>query len=122
MLIIVLVFFPLVSFALTGGPDKFGYTSFDSNEKDAPEFYWTELCGTGTPLSLSNDSVSQAISIGFNFYFYGKKYSNVYVSSNGFISFNANTPDGCCVGNPIPSQDTVNNIIAALWNDLDPSG
>lgn len=121
-LIIISMLFPSALFALTGGPDEFGYTFYDSNEEGVTEFSWIEIQNTGSQLTLSNDSVSGAIPVGFDFYFYGKKYSDVYISSNGFIGFNSDMQDGCCEGSSIPSADSINNIIAAVWTDLDPSG
>ena len=60
--------------------------------------------------------------IGFSFTFYGNAYTQFNVSSNGFISFGAAGSSGCCSGQPIPSNDGVNNIIAAAWTDLFPAG
>lgn len=89
-----------------------------------PEFSWIDLCESknSTNIKLANDAVSPAIPIGFRFNFYGINYSNIYISANGFISFNADARHGCCNGEPIPNNDAVNNMIAGLWDDLSPSG
>ncbi len=109
--------------ALTGGPDGFGYNFYDSNEEDAPPFYWIDISGSGTRLHLADDQVAGPISIGFSFKFYGHDYTQVYVSSNGFITFNSNAGDGCCKGDPIPTPGgDADNLIAAFWDNLDPSG
>jgi N-acetylneuraminic acid mutarotase len=56
--------------------------------------------------------------IGFSFTFYGSIYTDFYISSNGFIGFGPAGSSGCCSGQPIPSSDGINNIIAAAWTDL----
>ena len=75
---------------------------------------------TGTPVSLTDDDVSGALPIGFNFDFYGNTYSNFYISSNGFLTFNAGSPNGCCSGQNLPNAAAPNNLIAFAWEDLDP--
>jgi len=84
----------------------------------------------GTGLTLLDDGVSQQISLGFDFYFYGNLYNSLYISQNGFISF-TNNANGCCSGNPLPyftewteqnaqsyQYFSVNNSIFAMWSDL----
>jgi hypothetical protein len=84
----------------------------------------------GTALTLYDDGVSQAISLGFDFYYYGNLYDSVFVSQNGFISFTSQA-NGCCGGIPLPSitewtQENASffqyynthNSIFAMWSDL----
>lgn len=76
---------------------------------------------TGTHPNLeSDDGTTGLIPIGFDFEFFGSTYSQVNISSNGFIGFGADMSDGCCEGRPIPRADFFNNIIAAVWSDLTP--
>ncbi len=77
--------------------------------------------GTGTNVSLGDDQLSGALPIGFNFNFYCNNYSSFYISSNGYISFDAGAGAGCCTGDPIPAVATPNNIIALAWEDLNPN-
>jgi len=67
-----------------------------------------------------DDCVSGAIPIGFTFTYYCTNYTNVYISSNGFISFDAAPGSGCCSGQNIPNTATPNNLIALCWTDLNP--
>ena len=84
----------------------------------------------GTALTLYDDGVSQVISLGFDFYFFGNLYDSVYISQNGFISFTSQA-NGCCGGMPLPSFTewneqiapsfqyiNLNNSIFAMWSDL----
>lgn len=71
---------------------------------------------------LGDNEVSAAIPIGFTFKFFCDTFSNVYISSNGFITFSPNQPDGCCQGLSLPAaMPAPQNIIALCWTDLDPS-
>ncbi|MEI6311231.1 MAG: hypothetical protein WCP57_03125, partial [Bacteroidota bacterium] len=77
---------------------------------------------TGTGVSLSDDQVSGAIPMGFNFNFFCNNYSNIYISSNGFLTFNSASGSGCCSGALLPTADGLDNIIALFWDDLYPPG
>ena len=50
-----------------------------------PLFKWLSLMVT------LDDGWTNAIPIGFPFDFYGNQYTNLYLSTNGFLSFNALT-------------------------------
>ncbi|PID73461.1 MAG: hypothetical protein CSB33_03575 [Desulfobacterales bacterium] len=106
--------------AMSGGPDRFGNKYFDSNEENAPGFTWEDV--EGREIKLRNDQMSEYIPIGFDFEFYGKSYAGVYISSNGFLAFSEGYGSGCCHGKPIPThRGYQTNMIAGLWDDLNPS-
>lgn len=76
------------------------------------------LSGAATALALGDDEMSAAITLPFQFSFYNKKYTSVYVDSNGSLTF-----DGGAVseyGQALP-YEYASNVIAGYWNDLDPS-
>lgn len=102
-----------LSAAISGSNGISGYTL--SSIPYAP------VAGTGTTVSLADDAVSGALPIGFSFNFFGNLYSDFYISSNGFITFSANQPNGCCTGQTIPNNAQPSNFIAFAWNDLNPS-
>jgi hypothetical protein len=104
--------------AAGGGPDAYGYVFRDSSDPDGPTFLPQDISGTGTPISLSDDWVSGNIPIGFTFNFYGTDYTDVRVSSNGFLIVPPGSEDGCCVGDPIPTNTPPNGVIAGWWEDL----
>jgi len=73
---------------------------------------------TGTPTALNlGDDYSVQRQLGFTFDYFGQSYDNVWVSSNGFLSFSTSNPL-CCHGAPIASQDTPLYTIFGLWTDL----
>ncbi|MGR6086655.1 MAG: GEVED domain-containing protein [Arcticibacter sp.] len=73
---------------------------------------------SGTAGPSGDDVLSGAVALPFNFTFYGNTYSNIYISTNGFISFDAGAGSGCCSGQLLPSTLTPNNVIALAWDDL----
>ena len=70
----------------------------------------------GAPLALTDDNSVQAI-LGFNYTFYGTVYSDIYVGSNGFITFGTGDSDFTeSLGEFLGNQPR----IAMLWDDLTP--
>lgn len=89
----------------------------DGNE---PTYNYTDIAGTGTQIALSDDEVSSPIPLGFTFNYYGVSYTDVGVSSNGFLTFLPFQSSGCCTGQAIPSAGSPDAIIAGWWEDLLP--
>jgi hypothetical protein len=81
---------------------------------------FTDISESGSPLYLGDDNVSGSIPIGFDFDFYGVRYSTLYVSSNGFLTFLPGQGSACCSGQPIPQAGYIKAFIAAAWTDLHP--
>jgi HYR domain/Secretion system C-terminal sorting domain/SprB repeat len=75
----------------------------------------------GSSVGLTDDQVTGALPIGFNFNFFGATYSNFYISSNGFISFDAAVNSGCCSGQLLPSTLIPNAVVSGFWEDLNPT-
>jgi len=98
--------------------DSFGYIA------DTTGFSLRNVSNTGTLLFLDDEGGSSSIGIPFDFNFYGQDVSEIFVSANGFIYMDAYGASGCCDGGQIPSNDSINNIIAGWWSDLivGPSG
>jgi hypothetical protein len=93
-----------------------GYTIDDTITYD-----FEDITTTGTSFTLGDDDTS-ILPIGFTFDFYGMSYTNIEVSSNGFLSVNAAGASGCCTGQSLPDPATPNGVIAGWWEDLDPDG
>ncbi len=75
----------------------------------------------GTSVSLTDDLITGALGIGFNFNFFGATYSQFVISSNGFISFDLAAAQGCCSGQSLPSTGSPSNLVAGYWEDLNPT-
>lgn len=81
-----------------------------------------------TNVSLTDDSWSAAVSIGFPFNFYGTNYSQCVIGSNGLISFNLANASGYCpwalngVGTlPNAGFAAAKNTIMLTYQDINPS-
>jgi hypothetical protein len=124
----------------TSGPDPSGYSWIDSKDP-APRvmFDWVDATG-GTLSDISDyDDETQVVPLPFPFSFFGTEYTEVELSTNGFLSFDIGSP---CndnynwddrlfedAGNPIPFTDAIcegedsgwggNPLIAGWFDDLD---
>lgn len=96
----------------TGGPDLFGYT-WD----DAQTYSWIDISATGADTGfVGDDAFTGPISIGFNFPFYEKEYSQIYVSSNGILTFGEGSGEANNL--PFPFIDPPQAVLAPFWDDL----
>jgi len=75
---------------------------------------------TSTITGITGDDVAKLFSLPFPFSFYGQTYTQVYVASNGFLSFGS---AGGNVYSPtaLPNSAAPNALIAGLWRDLYPT-
>jgi hypothetical protein len=80
-----------------------------------------DISATGIDVILADDDMSGALPIGFSFNLYDADYTDFFISSNGFITFTAGQDDGCCTGGVLPTIIDENNLIALVWEDLNPS-
>lgn len=71
-----------------------------------------------TSLPLGDEQTSGILPIGFTFDFFCVDYTQFFISSNGWIMFTSQAPDG----SPefIPSPGSTENFIALAWDDLNP--
>lgn len=69
---------------------------------------------TMTPLNLGDDN-TRRVSLGFEFEYWGQTFTDLWVSSNGFVSFQSGN-HLCCNGQPI--EQAQRNTIYAYWSDL----
>jgi len=79
---------------------------------------WIDITTDGTVLPLGDDDTQQ-IALPFSFRFYGTTYNDLWVSSNGFVSFANGYTDwtnGC-----LPDTIVPNNALYAFWDDLQPA-
>ena len=100
-----------------GGPDSFGYRWIDNDEQGGPHFNWIDISGIGTLLPYYGDDWNFGpVAIGFEFPFYGQEFHNLFVCSNGWISFTSTSASFGYV--PLPSPGAPENMLAAMWADL----
>jgi subtilisin family serine protease len=100
-----------------GGPDAFGYRWLDSSAPGGPAFAWIDVATPAHVVDLKgDDELSAALPIGFSFPYYGRRYSSVRVSTNGYLSF-ADEP-AAYSNTGLPSLRGVRTMIAPCWDDL----
>jgi hypothetical protein len=98
-------------FIATATVDTFGYSW-----SDIP-YTWTDIAGQG-PVAFNDpdDGFGGPLNIGFDFKFYENTYSQLFVSTDGFITFESGVISTS--NQPLPQDIKPNNLIAALWMDL----
>jgi len=69
---------------------------------------------TMTPLNLGDDNTAR-VSLGFEFEYWDQTFTDAWVSSNGFVSFQSGA-HLCCNGQPI--EQAQRNTIYGYWSDL----
>ncbi len=107
--------------AVSSSADAFGYTYQDETELFGPSSVFTDISGSGTPLTLADDGASD-ITLPFTFEFYGTTDNELRVGNNGAIIFN---PTGFekILDNACPFASATNvDLIAPWWDDWDASG
>lgn len=109
-------------FFLLGFPLLLSFTTYGQQYTLTPSAgNFVPLVG-GTPVDVieDDDAISAPINIGFTFNFFGQDYTQLKVSSNGFLSFDLNEFSQSF--NSIGAGAVVSNIIAPLWDDLSGAG
>ena len=118
----------------TSGPNASGYVWIDNNAPD-PVITFDFIDATGGTALGPSDDESDTVALPFTFNFFGTDYTELDISSNGFLSFdigndcNDNYND---VENTIPADDANcedspnsgwggNPLIAPWFDDLDPN-
>lgn len=110
-----LVIILLLSFSSRSFSQYLTYTFISSNSGYSP------VAGTQVFGAHADDEISTAIPIGFAFHFDDSLFNNLYISSNGFISFNENASDSYVNGLSTVGGTNLAPLIAPLWDDLEVS-
>ena len=82
-------------------------------------FEWIDPSSMAS-IRLSDDGVSAAQRLPFEFTFYGKRYTELFVGANGLVGF-VNQRLDTSVNADLPSSELPNAVICPWWDDLDPS-
>ncbi len=104
------------------GPDQYGYYAYSSDDvlfEQSPQYDWVEINSIGTlfprPNGVSN--LTQTVTLPFSFKYYGNNFSQVRISTDGWIALGSGTqvaPENF----PLPKQDDIRNMVCAFWDDL----
>ena len=99
-------------FDLDPAPD---YLVGDGGDSCSADYAWIDATD-GTAHNLDDDA-NENTTLPFTFTYYGNSYSDIYLSSNGFVSFGAGYDR---INGIIPFEGPPNNAIYALALDLNP--
>ncbi|MEM6802404.1 MAG: T9SS type A sorting domain-containing protein [Bacteroidota bacterium] len=104
----------------SANPDGFGYTFKTNSAAGGPQYDWVEITNTGTVVEgLGDDNFVGPFQLGIDFKFYWLDKTEVWISSNGHISFAPNVISSNNQGfPPFPRSDGKNDIIAPYLTDL----
>ncbi len=89
----------------------------DSDTPGGPTYQWIDATA-GESLYLSDDDYEE-VSLPAPFTYYGEAYDSIFVNSNGLVIFGEGSSSYS--NRSIPSEYSPNNMIAAFWDDLNPS-
>ena len=103
------------------GPDAYGYYAYtgdDSFFDQTPVFDWMEISGVGSVINTGGASeYTRTVSIPFSFKYYGNSFTQVRVSTDGWIAFGSGTQTAFN-NQVLPNDDNVNNMVAVFWDNL----
>ena len=106
------------------GPDAHGYWAYDMYDGvGAPVYDWVEIApsagGPGINLNLGDDQTGH-VNLPFTFRYYGSDFTQISICSNGWIAMGYTTSTDWS-NSGIPNSDGPPNMIAPLWDDLNPA-
>jgi hypothetical protein len=118
-----------VSVAAASGPGADFEIGYQTRAADSSFGYWEErstvsyqgLSNASSQLAPLGDDAEFTVDLPFSFPYFGTAYTQVFVSSNGFVAFdnppggNASSSNDCPLNNSAPFT-----MAAAFWDDLVP--
>ncbi|MCF8373057.1 MAG: T9SS type A sorting domain-containing protein [Bacteroidales bacterium] len=102
------------------GPDLYGYYAYSSDDvifEQAPVYDWMEINTIGTELNMPSSDYTQTITIPFTFKYYSMDYTELRVSTDGWIAFGSGSQTAY-ENTPLPNNDNVDAMAAVFWDDL----
>ncbi len=97
--------------AATIGPDSFGYTATDNSS----QVNYASIAGSGTVVLNGTDDSAVQVALGFTFNFYGVDYTQIFLSTNGLMTFGGG--NATFTNQNLSTTDQLRPSIAPLWND-----
>ena len=105
---------------LCSAPDAGGYIACENGDPNGPTFQWLEISplegGPGTLMVLQDDDADTA-ALPFTFRMYGQDYTQAFISTNGFVSFDA--PSTAYANSALPNAE-LGHAVVVYWEDWHP--
>ncbi len=110
-------------------PDFAAYRAINSAQPGGPAFTWNDISALGQDISTNfkalaapktrlDEGLAGPIDIGFAFPFFTNSFTQLYVSPNGFVTFDRFGGD-TSTNTVLPNASAPSNCIAFFWDDLD---
>jgi hypothetical protein len=101
----------------TGGPDDDFYYWIDNTVVGGPTFSWVDMsAGTYVNFGGTDYGRTWGLPLG-SFYYRGAMYDKIFLSTDGFASFDSITSNYYSSNYPLPYSSQPQNMIAFMWND-----
>jgi len=102
------------------------YKWIDSDNPEGPAYQYIDISGTGTLVELQQIGIRDAkdegiatVDLPFSVKFYDDFYSQIRVSTDGFITFDTNFSSWSSNNTTLPETGEPNGMICAFWDNLD---
>ncbi len=103
------------------GPDAYGYYAYASTDafyEQTPDYDWYDLEGIGSEIVVpSGSDYTVTKTLPFTFKYYGLPYSQVRISTDGWLAFGSGTQTAP-INTALPYNDNVSCMTAPFWDDL----
>lgn len=106
------------------GPDQYGYYAYSVDDtlwRQSPQFDWVDITTIGTQISRppapNSSNFTQTVNLPFTFKYYGNNFTQVRISSDGWIAFGSGTQTNS-ENLALPNPDDISNMVAGFWDDL----
>jgi hypothetical protein len=106
--------------ALVGGGSTtdITYTFTPTGTYSVSEIPFAPETLTAPVATALGDDDDVTVPIGFAFEYFGNAYSDINIHSNGYLTFGSDL--NFTVGTPLPTPAEPNDLIALVWDDLNP--
>ena len=98
---------------VSAGPDAYGYQAAETSP-----FALEDIQGSGRRILAGADDSAASASLGFAFQFYGRVYTNVFISANGLLTFGAPNAQSLNVNLAAAAPSVNAGHLAVFWDDL----
>jgi len=102
-----------------GGPDVGGYMWFDSYDVSGPAYIAPPIDDGITIPELEGDDRYFRIGLPFTFTFYDVDFDSIWISTNGWISFDSTMSSSYTSNDSIPADYGPDALLAIYWDDSD---
>ena len=120
---------PLGCSLFVSNANPIAYSAINSTQPGGPAFNWKDISAIGqdisgiftalaAPKTARDEGIAGPINIGFAFPFFTNSFTQLYVSPNGFVTFNPFGGD-TSTNTVLPNTSAPSNAIAFFWDDLD---